>query len=742
LPKELEWVWNARWASFRFADKEFFKFKESDFERRAAELSRAGANAVITFHGFHLIWSFVQEWDRLLEMLKQICSSCHAHGMRVVEHHSGNHLHSPIGREEWSHMLLDKGIGQYPKASKQMQCGDLIYKSVRLSSMYQIDPRTGQFARSYYGGWVFCHNNPDYQRLYCDHVRNICGCGVDGIMSDDIGFYPADYGCGCIHCRDKFQRDTGLDMPPAGLDDRDFYGNLENRAYRAWVLWRIGCFREHEERLADSYRSLGLKLARPMYSSSNTNSFATRGIGTDLDILKGLCTSIFTEVNSIEPQAHCWLRISVESKQRNALAQRAGVPSMCLFYPHNKEENLFTWGITKTAGQRFWGSPNWASEGDKTDLSTQTFNFESAHPQLYDRPEAISEVGVLFSARTVWLHKDNDREPDYMVMSDPASTDCWAGWCEMLTLANIPFDVITADDLAERNYFDRVRLIIVANGVCLSDKQIESLKEFARRGGRVIITHQSGLKDETGAMRKRYPLSDMVGAEYMGTLGKSPAWLTTEESALGVAQCNLTEAPVARFKPHKSAVVWMRLEGSSAPALLYHKYGKGSVITFAGKPGRIVCVNRHKRFEKNGKRYARIDFKRDKNVMALMEQATRYLLQPDLQIETEGLPRGFVTGLFGHGNHTVIHMINAAGTLLDSGRVVPRPAPLHFPRADELPGGSKKMVLKIRRKGEKATLFSPEFSGIRDLPCCRDGEYAVIEVSADLLRCYGAIELT
>jgi hypothetical protein len=119
-------------------------------------------------------------------------------------------------------------------------------------------------------------------------------------------------------------------LPPTGKDGRDFYGNFENPAYRAWILWRIESHRKHQERLVRHFRGRGLELARPIYCSSNTNTYTTVGTGMSLDDLGGLYTTIFTEVNSFDVQAHCWLRTSAESSQRNALARRNRV-RLCVY---------------------------------------------------------------------------------------------------------------------------------------------------------------------------------------------------------------------------------------------------------------------------------------------------------------------------------------------------------------------------------------------------------------------------
>lgn len=739
------WEWQARWASYWFGDRELFDWTARDFDRKAAILQRTGINAVITFGGFHFRWSYVSEWPRLLKALRLICSSCHRHGIRVVEHHSAILTWNPVGIEEYG--MVEKHLSKlaypvntlrHPGLLRQWATGDACYQGVWISSMRQVDPRTGQFSRTLYHGWALCYNNPDWRRLYFRHLQDVYACGVDGIMTDDIQFFPVGYGCGCRHCRAQFNAATGCAMPRTGVDDRGFYGNLDNPAYRRWLLWRLECHRAHQQRVIEHSRRLGYSLMRPIYCSSDTNTFSSRGTGITLDNLHGLYSTVFTEVNQTDLQGHCWLRIGAESSQRRALAIRNQVPSMCLFYPHNSAENMICWGMTKSWGQRYWGT-NWQL-GIKAEAAMlrPTFQFEAEHARCFESLESVAEVAILFSAHTVWLHQDADQAPDYIRMSDPASTDCWAGWCEILTLANIPFDTILEDDLAERRNFDRLRLIIVPNAVCMSAKQAAALKAFVRAGGKAIVTHQSGQKTESGAWHSGV-LDDLMGATYRGVVRQSPAWLSGKVNPLGVRACRAVAAPAALFKCHPGAQTWMTLKGGSDPAVFCHAFGKGEVISFAGKPGRLVCINRHERFKQKGRMKARINFHQDRALATLMEQSVRKLLQPAFQLITDGVPRGIVLGLFAQGHRLMVHMVNTAGMLADSGKTVNMPVSLKFPHAACLPGGARIMKLKVRHAGTRAVQSSPEIRGSRRLVCARQGAYIAVEIPAEYLRCYSMI---
>ncbi|MDD5677891.1 MAG: beta-galactosidase trimerization domain-containing protein [Kiritimatiellae bacterium] len=746
LPESVRWVWNARWGNYWLGDREVLEFRPADFDRKARDLNRAGINAVITF-GFHFRWGFVNEWALLSKTLEKICASCHRHGIKVVEHHSSILTSNPSGEKEW--MMMSRkydndscpvDVRRHPEMLRTMEQGDAEYRGIKLSSLRQIDPRTGCFARSNYQGWAFCFNNPDWQRLYFEYLEKIYACGVDGIMTDDIQFWPPGYGCGCLHCRRLFESETNYRLPPAGNDDQNFYGNFENPAYRAWILWRIDCHRKHQARLFRHFRGKGLELARPIYCSSNTNSYTTVGTGMSLDDLDGLYTAIFTEVNTFDVQAHCWLRTAAESSQRSALARRNRVPAMCLFHPHNEDENLFCWGMTKLWGQNYYyGANRLPSSRKAAGIPQGPFRFESSHSELYHQPESAAEVGVLFSSRTVWLHRDTEGKPDPTVMSDPASTDCWAGWCELLMLNRVPFDTLMDRDLADERVLKKYKLLIVPNAVCMSDRETMALKSYVAAGGRLIITHQSGLKDETGKWRKRHPLARMMGVEYHGVEHASPDWTAVGEK-YGIKRCRAHKTPIALWRERRGMETWMYAGKEGRVAVGRNRYGKGEAIAFAGKPGRIICINRQRRYERNGKRYAHIDYNMDKNVTALMMRAVHDLYREPL-LRTDHVPFGIVTGLYRHDDRQVLHVMNAAGVLADSGKEITIPSKLAFPSPERLPGGGREMEFWIRTMNHFARLYSPNMCGPQTLDTVRDGRYLLIRMPSSLLCCYQAIEI-
>ncbi|MCD6333822.1 MAG: beta-galactosidase trimerization domain-containing protein, partial [Candidatus Latescibacteria bacterium] len=454
-----------------------------------------------------------------------------------------------------------------------------------------------------------------------------------------------------------------------------------------------------------------------------------QGLGGMVENVADLMSTIFTEVCSVEAQGHCWPWEGAEAKHRSALSYRTGVPPMCLFYPHNAEENLFCWALTKSWGQRYWPSIHGLSVEEESEMMRPVFDFEATHPELYDRPEPISEVGVLFSAQTRNIYKGMDER--YYVRE-------WCGWCETLMRANVPFDVITDPDLTERRTFDRLKVLVLPNAAHLSDEQIVALKAFVEGGGKAILTHETGRYDETGALRPGNPLAELIGADCESVRESSSMWEPIPGASVPLSERVESAEPVALLRPHSDAQVWVELTDTDYAAVISHRYGQGTALAFAGKPGLMTWVGNPTQHRPDPKRPVEshtVDYDRNESIAAFMIACANHLLGQDRLLGTEGVPDGLLLGIFRHEDRTVVHLVNAAGTLANNHKTIPNPAPLDFPDLATLPGGSSVMTIRLRCPGERAVLVSPEFEGERALSLRRKGDYAVVQIPSEWVRC-------
>jgi beta-galactosidase len=146
-----------------------------------------------------------------------------------------------------------------------------------------------------------------------------------------------------------------------------------------------------------------------------------------------------------------------------------------------------------------------------------------------------------------------------------------------LAVRNLNVDVISADESLE-DY----QLVVAPALLILNEKRVENIKEFVKKGGILILTLRSGMKDEYNALlpsRQPGPLAELTGLEveeYYALLDPVPVKgnLFKGSSRLWAERLRLLDPdltiPVARYGVSNG---WL----DDQVAVAVHPYGKGMV---------------------------------------------------------------------------------------------------------------------------------------------------------------------
>lgn len=81
---------------------------------------------------------------------------------------------------------------------------------------------------------------------------------------------------------------------------------------------------------------------------------------------------------------------------------------------------------------------------------------------------------------------------------------------QVLIQCKIPFDIICDNNLQD---ISKYSVLILANQECLSDAQLELIKEFVRKGGGLVATENSSLYDEWRIERESFGLKELFGID-------------------------------------------------------------------------------------------------------------------------------------------------------------------------------------------------------------------------------------
>lgn len=601
--------WETRFGFFWYNDQEIFRDTRGDLAAKAGRLAEAGINHVITFSCTHFRWSFRPWWDLLTERLALIVEVCHEHGILVTEHHSCHLTFNPLDEAEEGFMervlrVRGSALASWPGLREACDADPLL-EGVRLSSMRQIDGRTGNWARSSYRGWCMCFNNPDFRRLYCSYLATLYKVGIDGIMTDDVQWFGQKHACACRHCRQLFAAETGYELPPPGAAWEQWHGHHEDPSYTSWLAFRLRSNERFHQAIADHYRALGLRPLRPNYVSTALNSNPT---AYTLDALPDL-DWVFQECCFSTIIRYSWPHWAVEAMHRYAVGRRRGIPSMAMFYPDRPDTMLFTWALALSWGGMYLATP----EGHSLERAEkQLRQFERRHASWLQAPRRIARLGFYDSRRNRSLYgRAEERSMAQLKV-----------WLQACYRHNLPCDLFQQEELERLVEYD----VVVLNEVALlSDSELAAFRGFVDRGGSLVWCGACGAVDEHGVKRE-------AGWEerWLGRRLPEPASLSADGEQVRVGNGSLQLLPadvgLLAYEPAYNADRW-RAEEVRVP---YQRLGD------EGRKQRRWIV-----------------------------EWLSGLLPKGSRLRVEGLPEDVQVTLFERhdGNGVAVHLVNASGTL-------------------------------------------------------------------------------
>ena len=734
----LEWMWDLRVGSWKIK-REDFKLRTETFAERARALAERKVNAVIIC-GCHFRWDWIAEFPALQEMYREIVSACHREGIKVIDHHSAIYISRPRDEDRERYEQGKQQAEALGLAGCPQQAPLTEYKGRNIEDWTQKDARTGEtIYNPIYLSWQMCPNNLEFRKGYRDYLSGFLTTGIDGLMCDDIQFVPTWHSCGCSYCREAFKKESGYRLPTVAEDS--FWGNFNNPRFRAWIRFRLKSVGDFHQWLTETLKDKGFHLCRLACCSNCSATWSAQVATTTYEEFARGNNLTFQEVTSVTSTFYGWPRWAVEAKLFQAVGTRYGIPSLLMTYPHSQEEHFFGWALTKSLGQNYWG---YLSDREEIKKYGEAFLWEERHRGLFHQPHPLANIAILFSRQTRDVYEGCD--DNYYVNE-------WAGWCETLLGANIPYQVILDGDLTPKK-LSQYKLLILPNAACLSPGQVETIRGFLQQGGNLILTYETSLYNEKGERLKEFALSDILG-EYLGTFSSyAPSLIVEPEEVnhpLNAGRRGLIKAdtPAVLIKPDEKVRVLATLSRQRItadypvyPALTERAYGKGKVIYFAHKPGLMSYLPEMRTKDLHGVEKLKFLDHRLSEQGRLIRNAVRYLTADSQLLITKNVPEGVLITLYSQEREGrtcyVVHLLNATGSLLKHGDVVSEGYEVTFPDI----GRGEEMELKIKAVNiKKVSLFSPDIEGEKEMEFEEAEGYVHLKIPADKLKRYSLLLL-
>ena len=382
------------------------------------------------------------------------------------------------------------------------------------------DGRHSTYYNSYFR-WlpcVTCDEWVEYQKKICTIA--LAEGGFDGIMFDNAWAQP----CYCKRCESRFHAYlVKLDNPAErfGFDDlsfivqprpaaEDLAGEIRDPVVQIWLRWRQATLEDVFARLRTHIKSVkpdAVVCANPQPFRSE-EPFIRYSLNLHR-IVKSLDLVLLQSDNFPEVTASGEIRNRVRDLK---ICRELGKPVVALCDSDAKltEERERHYLLPLMEDLIWGGVPT-----DRTILSPKPMpGFVDKGMIERRRPQLVAFNGF---ARA---HRGELAAPSYLpvrllwtpdVIGFSQESHLGLAAAEEIMLRNqVPFGYVIAENGRELAIPNDCQVLVVANQLCLSEAQIAAIVAYAKRGGKLVVTGDSGRYDEWNAQRLENPLKPQL----------------------------------------------------------------------------------------------------------------------------------------------------------------------------------------------------------------------------------------
>jgi hypothetical protein len=272
------------------------------------------------------------------------------------------------------------------------------------------------------------------------------------------------------------------------------------------------------------------------------------------------------------------------------------------------------------------------------------------------------------------------------------------------------------DILKDLNTLSRYKLVIVGDDRALSDREADTLRNYVRGGGRLLVTGLTGLYDERGKKRSDFALAEVLGVSYVDT-NRYPDYYSDQ------APPGLLKGEAFKVEPHGAktltyflnpetiwtkgtTVLWQDPPPDPAqryPLVTLNRFGNGQCIYIAVSIGNTIFLN------------VRQSGYLDTYAVKLLREALRTLeIQPSVITTTMGTEVVLNKHKGGHVLHLINHLAGPPLWLSDSDHGEVRGVEVAI-RKSKIGNPTKAMeivtgkVIPLRQEGEWIKFDAPPY---------------------------------
>ncbi|MEN8227287.1 MAG: alpha-amylase family protein [Bacteroidota bacterium] len=148
--------------------------------------------------------------------------------------------------------------------------------------------------------------------------------------------------------------------------------------------------------------------------------------------------------------------------------------------------------------------------------------------EYYRDIQSVADVAVLHSYATMAFNNDRPYESTYLFE-------------QILIQEKIPFDIIFDDNLKD---LSKYKVLVLADQECLSDEELDLIRDFVIQGGGLVATGATSLYTEWRQRKREFGLKELFGVEAPGWHGRG-------------SREDILDIPVQKNEAGKGRVVYL-----------------------------------------------------------------------------------------------------------------------------------------------------------------------------------------
>ena len=624
--------------------------------RRLKEMKARGVN-IVMLNGYLARHCFEGQLPRVQKKVKEIVRIAHSLDMKVIDHRELTIL--------WYMETSLRYMSEHLDWCQRTIDDDTLFQGL-------------------------CPLEPGHRKEYFANIKAyIADTGIDGVMIDEVAFHSI-MTCGCAHCREQFTKDTGLVLP-IGKNSK-MINNKGSLLHKAWMEWRQKAMGdwwvEFRKEAADNrqdfcimgyvcdvglWSEFDFNYAYDLFSMARSNDF----VGTEIWLGNRMDNYRF---------------VYADRRYFNVFRHEGGYPVFGLVYHSNDEYfAYFGWAMNNMLGQSTWDPTEVSASPNTPDFLKWPDNMNKQFAK------EMGDVAIIFS------EKSRNWTPSGVPAKDGI------GISQILSDNHIQHVILTERSLKNADDLKKFRAVILPSTCCMSDAEIQVIREYVTQGGHVYITGDAGLLDAYGTARAEWGFADLVGCD----VSQDVTWPagTQVEGMDGVSAICFQPMLQIKLRP-KSTTTKVLLNATNkngrvlGPAGVTNTIGKGTITYSCVQMGtaNYQTVYRDKWEYELNRPLAEIFMTTFREALGGKLLNFEVIQIPSQMISSQWMQK--IDGV----DCTLIHLLNATGVRMKKGdKVVYKKTMPAFPALDkdvifeiELPSISQAYVTSPDYKGHKA----------------------------------------